>query len=212
MKLSDFTVNLFEQGKVTVAGSLMQFEKSDLQQTGLILRDFYRLEILKLPGTPPDFYPAAAVWGAKYIYYAIQFSLLRDLGPELLPTYFPEFPRKITPEAIFSVDLTFRYLPDLIKLASGLAPDDPLVTIMRKTAVEWPFSTVGMQLEDQPDLTVILAHPSLKGEYVDRVIEKRDTHRSVEPALQEEIKAALGAHAQTLWPAFNEINSISNEN
>ena len=44
---------------------------------------------------------------------------------------------------MYFVDLTFRYLPDLLQLAKGLAPGDALVAQLKATARQWPLSLVG---------------------------------------------------------------------
>ena len=48
-----------------------------------------------------------------------------------------------------------------------------------------------------------LAHPALRQEYLDRIIEAQDRMRAARPQLRPLIHAALGAHAAALWPDFH---------
>lgn len=207
MKLADFTRHLLEKGDVTVAGELVDLnDKKDLQDTAWRLKEFHAQDTLRMPGTAPEFYPAAAVWGAKYFYHAIQFTLLRELDADLINEYLPPFPAAINPKAIYSVDLTLRHLPRLFKLAKGLAPDDPLVLRFREAAANWPLSSVGIDIPAETPIEVLLSHPSLVGAYADRIIAQRDKNRLQNPAVKGVVEAALGNYAPTLWPGWQELN------
>ena len=118
-----------------------------------------------------------------------------------------DFPGPATPEAVYAVDLTFRYLPDLLRLAQGLAPDDVLVARLRQAAGQWPFSFVGAaagppSLPPLAALSPVLSHPALRLAYADRVISARDRARAAQPAVAPLVQAALGDYGAILWPEF----------
>lgn len=200
--LADFLTDLFTTGRVTVAGNLHAFQREDIHQAAMILEQQYERDILRMPYEAPSFSQEAALWAAKYLYVATQLMMLRDEDAETVIRQLPVFPELISPKAIYSVDLTFRYLSDLFDLARGLAPEDLLVLTLQKTAVDWPFSSVGMSIKTEVDPGIVLDHPSLRYAYIDRIISARDNSRLEHPAIAELVQEALGGHASTLWPGF----------
>jgi hypothetical protein len=205
MKLADFLRDLLERGKVTVAGQIGSFGDDDLRAAETLLRHYYQEDVLEMPGTAPAFLPEAALWGARYFYHAVQLAVLRDLGEEVVRGYLQDYAGPRTPEAVYSVDLTLRYLPDLLRLAKGLAPGDVLVAALQRTALDWPFSSVGSGAAGGVASGVILAHPSLRIAYVDRIIREKDANRLTGPEVPEHVRAALGQHAAGWWPEFETL-------
>ena len=144
VKLAQFISDLFENGNVTIAGGLHDFDAKDKAATIIKLQKQYQRSILEMPYEAPEFHEAAAFWGASFIYRTVQFILLRDLDEEKIKTHLQDFAGEKTPEVIYSVDLTFRYLKDLLGLAKGLSPSDPLVIRLKEMAGKWAFSSVGI--------------------------------------------------------------------
>lgn len=202
MQLTKFIQDLLEKGQVTVAGQLMSFSEQDIGQSVTILKGFYAEDRLEMPLEAPEFSPEAALWAVQYLYHAIQFVMLRDLGEEQVTKHLTAYSGNITPEAVYSADLMLRYLPDLLHLAKGLAPDDVLVTSLKNTLEQWPFSSVGLEGIAQVNCDVILTHASLKYAYMDRIIQQKDITRAAQAKVSELIEEALGGHAQNLWPEF----------
>ena len=60
----------------------------------------------------------------------------------------PPCPAPITPSTHYSVDLVFRFLPEVVIFARSAAAHDPLVEHLERFAREWPLSSVGMPGED----------------------------------------------------------------
>jgi hypothetical protein len=205
MKLTEFLRDLLERGKVTVAGRIGSFGDDDLGAAETSLRRYYEEDALDMPGAAPAFLPEAALWGARYFYHAVQLAVLRDLGEEVVRQYLQDYPGPRTPEAVYSVDLTFRYLPDLLRLARGLAPGDVLVAALQRTALDWPFSSVGSDTAGDIVPGVILEHPSLRTAYVDRIIREKDAGRLAGPQVPDYVRAALGGHAASWWPEFEHL-------
>jgi hypothetical protein len=132
--------------------------------------------------------------------------MIRDLGAEQVEAHLAPYPGTLTPQAVYSADLTLRYLPDLLQLAKGLAPDDVLVACLKNTLSQWPFSSVGTEGLEAQNLEPVLAHESLKYAYTDRIIKRKDTSRAQNEAITELIREALGAHAPILWPGFDNTH------
>lgn len=204
MQFTSFIQDLLEKGQVTVARQLNPFSEEDLQEAAIVLRKYYADDALEMPHTAPDFSREAAIWAATYLYRASQFTMLRDVGEQEVQAHLSDFSGALSPEVIYSADLMLRYLPQLLHLAKGLAPDDVLVTCIKHTLVQWPFSSVGTEIIREVNHQLILAHPSLKYAYIDRIIQQKDIKRATNEAVAEAIHEALGEHSSVLWPEFNQ--------
>ncbi len=202
MKLTTFFQTLLESGKVQVAGDLSPFDFEDHRATLEIMRRFHAADSMDMPYAAPAFHPPAALWAAEYFYKSVHITVLRDLDEAAIRKLLVPYGGGINPEAIYSVDLVFRYTPSLFGLAKGLAPRDLLVQMLKETAAQWGFSAVGMDLGIDSDLDDILARPSLRAAYVDRIIRLKDRRRAAEPRVAPLVGEALGGFASTIWPTF----------
>ncbi|MFL5730613.1 MAG: hypothetical protein ACJ75J_14090 [Cytophagaceae bacterium] len=202
MLLTSYLRDLLETGSVTVGPQPAPFEEEDLREAAQILRDFYLKDLLNLPGKAPAFSEEAALWAARYLYTATQCIMLRDLSAEEVQTQLRAFGSEITHEAIYSADLCLRHLPVLLHLSKGLAPGDILVKCLMETALLWPFSSVGMKMDGEPEHEKLLGYASLKYAYADRIILMKDKKRSAYPGINPLIAEALGNYKDELWPEF----------
>jgi hypothetical protein len=204
MKLSVFFQTLLEAGRVQVLAPPSPIRSEDQEATLELLGRFYIGDSVEMAYRPPDFCPPAALWAAEYFYRAVHLTVLRDLDETAIRKWLRPYPADTDPEVVYSVDLAFRYLPGLFGLAKGLAPRDLLVEMLRETAVEWGFSTVGMDLNAEPDLTHILAHPALRAAYVDRIIRHKDAKRAADPRVAPLVREAMGGFAESIWPGWSQ--------
>lgn len=202
MRLAKFILNLIEYGDVTVASKIEPFSMEDWKEAQRALRFYYGKDSTEMPFQAPNFHEEAATWAAQYLYRAIQFLVMREINDDEIEKHLVAFSGPKTPEIIYSADLTFRYLGDLLNLAKGLAPDDILVKKIKQTAAAFPFSSVGIALEEELDLEVILNHPSLRIAYGDRVIQQKDKKRIKNEKTEILVKELLGNHAPTFWDAL----------
>lgn len=156
-----------------------------------------------LPATPPAVELAAARYGAVMLYRACQFLVFRDVDPETIQR---ELSRSIdgsvTPLTHYSVDLTLRYLPDVVRLACGESKEDPLVTELTRLAGQWPLSAVGISGAEVGDVTAIVSDPCLLRLYVDRIIARQDLGRLGNEQVRAAAAQAIGAFPQ-LAPAVS---------
>lgn len=202
MVLTGFLNDLLNTGCLTVAGRLAAFDAADLRAAEDLLRALHAEDALALPGPAPAFDGAAALWAAAYLCHSLTLALVRELDEAVVDEQLRDFAGAVTAEVVYSVDLSFRHLPDLLGLAKGLAPGDALVARLRATARQWPFSCVGTEPGGAEPDALILAHPALRQAYVDRIIRTQDRARAGQAHLAPLVGEALGAHALTLWPDF----------
>ncbi|MBM4077860.1 MAG: hypothetical protein FJ267_19700 [Planctomycetes bacterium] len=97
---------------------------------------------------------------------------------------------------VYSVDLVFRFLPDLVRIVKGMNSSDPLLERLKEWGRQWPLSSVSI-----PDLLVteiepILADRCLSQLYADRIIESGSTDRLNDPRVREMIRGQFGAYLE----------------
>lgn len=202
MLLTGFLHELLTTGCLTLSSQLDSFEAADRHAAEELLRRYHAEDARELPHKAPAFDAPAALWAAAYLYQAVKLALVRELDETVVHEQLPDFSGDRTPAAIYSADLTLRHLPDLLRLAKGLAPGDMLVARLQATARQWPFSFVGTELMEAESDTIILAHPALRQAYVDRLIRAQDRARASQAHVAPLVREALGGHATTLWPDF----------
>jgi MoxR-vWA-beta-propeller ternary system domain bpX4 len=200
MILSSFINDLLTSGNIIIQGAIVDFAIDDEKQALILLKQYYNEDMLEMPLEAPAFNGSAALWSAKYFYNAIQFTLLRNELEEKINERLKRFEGEINASTIFSVDLMFRYLPSLFELTKGLAPSDVLVKILQQTASEWPFSSIGMEMEAVKNEAIVLENVSLKIMYIDRLMSKKDERRIIKNELQHHINISAGLHLNILWP------------
>jgi hypothetical protein len=208
MLLTSFLQDLLATGSITLSGQ-PAFEAADLAAAEKLLREYHAEDSLDLPHTAPAFEAAAALWAAQYLYHTGVLAVVRELDEAAIATHLPDFGGEATPAASYSADLSLRYLPDLLQLAKGLAPADALVARLRDTARQWPLSFVGHEPADAGAEAILLAHPALRGAYLDRIIRAQDRARASQPHLVPLVQAALGAYSAELWPDFHTFTLLA---
>jgi hypothetical protein len=143
-----------------------------------------------------EFDAAAAGWALGQFYRAAQLLVCRDVtAEEAVRMLGVTGPATRGAAADFSVDLVFRFLPELYERARRLAPEDALVGELEKWARAWPLSSVGVALAETPPLETFWENAALRRLYVDRVTERRAEDRWRDARVAVQVRADLGA-----WP------------
>jgi hypothetical protein len=222
MALADFLTALIDNGRVRVpppvAGEAQLLNPtkgthSPARDEALkVLANCHDLLAAEFPGVPPAYDPQAALWGACMFYRAAQLAVFRALGPDAVEAAFRDpAPPNDTPSAVWSVDVVFRFLPDLYRLSAGLATEDPLSLKLMEFARAWPLSSVGLRNVDVDTTKLIwLDDDGLRRLYVDRVIATKDQSRLNDPRVALSVREAIGAFpelAPELAAATNPINA-----
>ncbi len=205
--LSQFLERLFEEGRVVVSATepVQADELRTAETTLSALEAVYRLD---LPGEAPPLAPVAARWAAVSLFHACQFVAYRNTGEETiaaalghsagfqpLETDTSKMPVPPAAEAAslhYSVDLTFRFLPDLLRLARSDAEHDPLLGYIRQWANAWPLSSVGIPDATPGSIEPIVHHPCLLNMYCDRIIARNDRSRLGDPRVDAVVDQAVG--------------------
>ncbi len=206
MSLSKFTADLLRNGNVLVANEILPFYKDDELLTTELLQQFYKHDMVELPGLAPQFDNEAALWGIKLMYRSVQFIILRSESDEVINAHFNFYEKQLNAGVIYSADLSLRFLPDIFRFAQALAPEDILVKKLKQLASQWPLSSVGVELDNAIILNenVIVENLSMRTLYVDRIIEHKDYKRLKHLKIKEAVLAVLGNYKDEFWPNFDD--------
>lgn len=198
--ISVFLKDLWEEGKVLVKQEFIQeFSEEEKDKTLLLLRKYYEQDALNQAFVVPQFSQESAWWSLQYFFYVVQFTCIRSFTEEQVLAILKDFEGEETVETIYSVDLIFRQLPNILNLAKGLAPDDVLVKCIHQQIEKWCLSSVGISLENYTHESLILENKALKILYIDRIIEKKDKKRLDNPLINEQVLIALGGYKEEFW-------------
>jgi hypothetical protein len=171
---------LLETGRIEVPHPLTASELDD-DRAWPILQEFEQEYRQTIAHRPPPLDRGTSLWAAGQFLRACQFAVYRELGPELINTGLEKRPPGAADTAAvhYSVDLTFRFLPDLYRFVKAAATLDPLLDRMEEWAGDWPLSSVGIAgIQPGRDaLVVILAEPCLMMMYMDRIELRGDDSR-----------------------------------
>ena len=208
MSVTEFVNSLLETGRVRVpapgAGPAAPLEGLD---DGVAALD--RVARPQLAFDPPPLSPAVAGWALTVLYRACQALVYREMDArQVAEALARPCPQPPSPATSYAADLSFRYLPDVIALARGIAPQDPLVEGLTLLSKQWPLSSVGVTgVGDVVDVTPFFSDASLRQLYVDRIIEKSDASRLNDPIVRDAVRESLGDFtelAPRLAPALAE--------
>jgi MoxR-vWA-beta-propeller ternary system domain bpX4 len=188
---------LFVDGVVRVAGDeLARDDEIEAAADGVLLAEPQMRE--HWPLSPPVVDRDALKWAIRQFHGAAQLAVFRQLGPEEVAKRLGDdfVVEGDAASAIYSVDLVFRFLPDLVRIVKGMNPDDPLLAQLRRWGERWPLSSVGILGLSVSGIEPILANRCLSMMYVDRIIEADAIDRLNHPQLQELIRGAIGAYPE----------------
>lgn len=192
MPATDFVNSLLEHGRVRVSAELMPL--ADLGDAVEQLDATVRSE---MAWVAPSLRTETAQWALTLLYRGCQFLTHRHLEASLIDQAFA-VPRPWRPSAdvCYSADLAFRFLPDLLALARGIAVDDPLVANLRRLSTRWPLSSVGVGDLGPVDVSPFIDNDSCKMLYVDRIILRSDVSRLADTRVREAVLASVGNYPE----------------
>ena len=192
--------------EIMLYDNLLKISDSEAQEVVYFLDVEYQGEAEDFPFQASTFDANAALWAARTIYYASQLILFRESQPDELESILPSYEGTIDPSAILSVDLSLRFVPNIMKHLKLIDPEDSLIKILEKHLATWHYSAVGYDLKDSTlDFEVINNSPCLKQLYLDRVIEKKAQNLAKIPIINQGIKATLGMYSTVFWKEFELI-------
>ena len=190
MSALDFVQSLADTGRVIVLPALDP--PGDLEPAVRMLDDLARAD---LAFEAPPLVLAAGQWALTLLYRGCQALVYREIAGDAVRDGLSQpCPEKVSPAVHYSVDLSFRFLPDLLKLSCGVAREDPLVEGLLALARQWPLSSVGVEAIGPVEIDSFFAEPCLRSLYIDRIIAREDQSRLDHAGVRQAIREALGAY------------------
>ena len=203
----DMIQTLREQEEIILYQNILSTSDEEKELVILFLEKEYRSEALNFPFDSPNFHPLAALWAAETVYYACQFILFRENDADKLEDFFPTFQFEISSSTILSVDLCFRFLPDMLRQLSLIDSEDSLIPILEKYLKTWHFSGINYSLNfKEVDLNIIFTNPCLQQLYLNRITTYKNIHLAKTPKINQLLKANFGIFEETFWTNFKTIN------
>lgn len=221
-----FASQLWDSGRVDVPDLTgtdgTAFSRGETEEAEEMLHHYERQYRKQLPGETPEWNAPAAMWGLEMLYRACSFLLHREATAETMQTLLNRpCPAKLSASVCYSVDLSFRFLPDLHGMVSDVARHDPLCDILEKWGTAWPLSSVGLadrkpiplvidpeakpqtpsetgdpETDDSDeigwDLSGFWEHQTLRRVYLDRILTTKDLRRLMDPKVVDAIREDLG--------------------
>ena len=170
-----------------------------------VLAKAYREDARSWPATPPPFRVEPARWGLEVLLaVARRWHLSEGDGALPPPPTPPRHPSAAAGHHL-SADLTLRYLPPLLQRISAVSPDDVLLAEAEPLLAAFPYTGLLSTKPTWPTERTALADDAFRGAVVDRVIARDHLDLARHPDLLPHVRAALGAHGQTLWPRFHQM-------
>jgi hypothetical protein len=191
--MTGFFESLFSEGRVRLSttDAPSPADLSAAVEWILAFEPHYRRT---LAGTPPAPDAAAVGWAARVFFRAAQLLVARNIGAaQVLADLSVPCPRPPEPAVCYGVDLTWRFLPDLVRIARAASQNDPLVERLLAWCGEWPLSSVGVPDVTAGPLDGFVGDPALRMLYVDRIISTGDVSRLNDLRVREAVRSALGA-------------------
>jgi hypothetical protein len=189
-----------EQEEVILYDNIFQVSESEQHQVIEYLREVYHQESLEYPHQAPPFEPSAGLWAAQILYVAAQLVLYRKNNTADLLSLLPDFMGSKTPSSILSVDLSLRFLPDIIHQLDAMNPDDELIPILEKHLSKWHYSGIAYSMTvDKLDCSIEIEDYCVRQLYANRIIEYKRTPLAEHPAFAEIVRASLGNYQNIFW-------------
>ena len=210
---SEFVTALFRSGQLKLS-SPETVMPEDRAQAMAVLNESEKIYRKEFPHHPPAYDSNAAMaagWAAETFFRASQFVVYREIPEDKILACFAQLEDERNFEADhasahYGVDLVFRFLPDLLGFANSANREDPVCAAIRRWAVEWPLSSVGMELQGgllettlqelvpQPSDPTTESNPAPTDDHDDREHEKQT------PPIQFDISALI--QNESLWQTY----------
>lgn len=205
--LADFIRALITSGEVSVNSADVLAEND--QAALALLRDLDAQMRADLADSAPAFDPAAATWAAAQFYHACRFLVCRDISAaDVTRQLGVPCPQARTPSTDYSVDLVFRFLPQLLNVAERSASDDALTIALRNWAKVWPLSSVGSRVSGPLVIESFADSPALLQLYADRITQHAATERMDDGRVVDCLRMALGAYPDLAPAIASTLNRI----
>jgi hypothetical protein len=195
-----FLSRLFETGEIHLPRANVAGDH--LEKVTRLLKAAETIWRRGVPGEPPKFAVTAAEVASRLLFSMCHAVVYRetevdDLKRMVIDAKFPKGDVAVNDLSLhYSVDLLFRFMPQVIERAKRISQSDELIPLLLDVLKPWPLSSIGVsELSPAvpcPSLQVIQSDRSLWQMYIDRVMAFNDVGRLQNPQIRAAVVAAIG--------------------
>lgn len=180
-------------------------------ETALAMSELRKLEgeyRLGLPRGCPELNEAAAEWALTRLYRACQYLAYRELPEDQVRADLGcPCPQTADPSVCYSVDLSFRFLPEIVRLSRSANVSRVLSERLQEWASVWPLSSVGIADVVPGPMEPILGNSCLLTLYVDRIVASGDLSRLLDERTADAVRVALGGFRELAPVVYDAVHA-----
>ncbi|MGY6648574.1 hypothetical protein [Wenyingzhuangia sp. IMCC45574] len=201
--LTTFLDGLFTTGQLKVEKEILVFTDEDINKTQELLLAYFESYRFTFPNSNTiHFDTNAGIWATQYLYRLCQSLLLRELSEEEAVSILPKYNGTKTKNEILSVDLIFRFIPQIFNISKSLTPSDILVKELQNLATNWSLSL--FEIAENIKTESIEANNTLLEIYCNRLIEHNFTKGITSEIIKQQILIQLGDYQNHFWKKLKE--------
>lgn len=198
---------LRENEEIILYANRPEFSENERIKVINFLRKEYDREALNFPFEAPIFNEGAAIWSAEFVYLVAQFILYRKDNIGKLDELFPIYLQEVDASTALSVDLTFRFIPDMLLQLRSIDSEDPLINLVEDQLHKWHYSGIKYDLDvHNIEMNWIFSSRCMQQLYVDRIIAYKNIKLAKNKNIYPHLKATLSIFETFFWVDFNLIN------
>ncbi|CAI8912602.1 hypothetical protein [Chryseobacterium sp. IT-36CA2] len=198
---------------ITLFSNLQKISPQEEVEAGDYFEGEFEKERLEFLSDQLSCNKEAAVWAAKVLYHSAQLYLIRENTEKNIDNLIPGFKGTRDISSILSVDLSLRFLPQVIVALNTVDPEDPLISMLENILIQFHYSGIGYDL-DLPNMNwkEELKDSTYRKLYLERIVEKKDYKLAEIPLINKLLTAEFGMHKDAFWRELKTITEENNEN
>ena len=203
----DMIKTLRQNEEVILYQNILTISDNEKEVVIDFLQKEYEAETLNYPFVAPPFQAVAAIWAAEIVYYSAQLILYRQNKTSELEQRFPKLESEITASTFLSVDLCFRFIPDMLNQLKLIDSEDCLIAILEKQLETFHYSGINYPLKlEESNFEIIHHNKCLQQLYLNRIVTFKNLKLAKIPSFNQALKANFGIFENDFWTGFKTIN------
>lgn len=200
--------SLRKEERVILYNNLLEISTDEKDAVALFLEKEYQKETLTFPYEDPAFHYKSAVWAAEIVYQTAQLILYRKKEVGELENLLPKENFVPTAATILSVDLSLRFLPDMIQQLKLIDHDDALIPLLELIIKKWHYSAINYSWENEEVVKLSFTdNPCVQQLYLDRVVRFKNSNLAKNSKINSLLKSNFGMFEDDFWKNFNLLKT-----
>jgi len=202
----DMITTLLTNEEVILYENRLSISEEERVKVNILLQEKFSEESTNYPFSVPSFNQEAALWAAEYVYITAQLLLYRKDDAKDLKSLLPTAEFDVTASSILSVDLCFRFIPDMIRELQFIDPEDPLLPVLETELNKWHYSGIKYITDLEPiNLDILFTNQCLQQLYLNRVVDYKNKKLAQHPQLNALLTENFGIYEEEYWNTFKSI-------